>query len=51
MGGMIAAMLLGIFFTPVFYMLARRYLSKRRDPQGEDAKWEAQLAKEGETHA
>ena len=49
MGGMIAATLLGIFFTPVFYLLARRYLSRRRDPEGEDAQWiEAQGA--GETH-
>jgi multidrug efflux pump len=39
MGGMIAATALGVFFTPVFYFLARKYLSKRRDPEGEDAAW------------
>ncbi|MBT0671442.1 multidrug efflux RND transporter permease subunit [Novosphingobium profundi] len=39
MGGMIAATVLGVFFTPVFYLLARKYLSKRRDPEGEDARW------------
>ncbi|TYC96817.1 multidrug efflux RND transporter permease subunit [Novosphingobium sp. BW1] len=42
MGGMIAATALGIFFTPVFYYLTRTYLSKRRDPQAEDARWLAQ---------
>ena len=29
MGGMIAATLLGIFFTPVFYIAVRRWLSKK----------------------
>ena len=30
MGGMIAATLLGIFFTPVFYVAARRWLSRKK---------------------
>lgn len=30
MGGMIAATALGIFFTPVFYVSARRWLSRRK---------------------
>ena len=30
MGGMIAATLLGIFFTPVFYVAARRWLARRK---------------------
>jgi multidrug efflux pump len=51
MGGMIAATVLGIFFTPIFYLLARRYLSKRRDPEGEDAQWEADRNQTGEAHA
>ncbi len=42
MGGMIAATAFGIFFTPVFYLLARRYLSKRKDLEGEDTRWLAQ---------
>ncbi|MEW9856429.1 multidrug efflux RND transporter permease subunit [Novosphingobium sp. M1R2S20] len=55
MGGMIAATALGIFFTPVFYSLTRRYLSKRKDPEGEDARWLANhedvSAIEGNAHA
>ena len=39
MGGMIAATAFGIFFTPVFYLLARRYLTKPRDPEAEDKAW------------
>ncbi|MBT0671432.1 multidrug efflux RND transporter permease subunit [Novosphingobium profundi] len=39
MGGMIAATAFGVFFTPVFYLLARRYLSKRVDLAGEDEAW------------
>ncbi len=53
-GGMIAATALGIFFTPIFYVLARRYLSKRRDPEGEDALWLETKNQTGEgdtTHA
>ncbi|MBT2246745.1 multidrug efflux RND transporter permease subunit [Sphingobium sp. BHU LFT2] len=53
-GGMIAATALGIFFTPVFYVLTRRYLSKRRDPEGEDARWLETKHQTGEgdtTHA
>jgi len=46
MGGMIAATALGIFFTPVFYLLARTRLSKRRDPEGEDARWLAEHDRE-----
>ncbi|MET0238314.1 MAG: multidrug efflux RND transporter permease subunit [Sphingobium sp.] len=41
-GGMIAATILGIFFTPVFYVAARRYLSKPTDPEGDDERWLAE---------
>ncbi|TCM17888.1 multidrug efflux pump [Novosphingobium sp. PhB165] len=51
MGGMIAATLLGVFFTPVFYNFARKHLSKRRDPEGEDAIWLEQREREGGEHA
>ena len=30
MGGMIAATALGIFFTPVFYLIVRRWVSRRK---------------------
>ena len=39
MGGMILATMFGIFFTPLFYLLARRYLSHPHDSEGEDAEW------------
>lgn len=39
MGGMIIATALGIFFTPIFYFLTRKYLSKPRDPEAEDRAW------------
>ncbi|HEX2254442.1 MAG TPA: multidrug efflux RND transporter permease subunit [Thermoanaerobaculia bacterium] len=32
MGGMVAATLLGIFFTPLFYLSVRRWISRRRPP-------------------
>ena len=55
MGGMIAATVFGIFFTPLFYSLARRYLSKRKDPEGEDARWMAEHREDrpaaGDAHA
>jgi multidrug efflux pump len=38
-GGMLAATILGLFFTPVFYVAARKYLSRPRDPEGEDEQW------------
>jgi multidrug efflux pump len=38
-GGMLAATVLGIFFTPVFYVAARKYLSRPKDPEGEDEVW------------
>ena len=41
MGGMITATLLGIFFTPVFYVAARKWLSRAHDPEAEDAAEEA----------
>ncbi|KRB52634.1 MAG: efflux RND transporter permease subunit [Pseudomonadota bacterium] len=31
-GGMIAVTLLGVFFTPVFYLSARRWLTRRKPP-------------------
>ncbi len=50
MGGMIAATIFGIFFTPVFYLLARKYLSRTRDPEGEDSRWAAENDKrDGDT--
>jgi multidrug efflux pump len=51
MGGMIAATAFGIFFTPIFYLIARRYLSKRRDPEGEDTAWLSERSSTGEAHA
>lgn len=36
-GGMLAATGLGIFFIPLFYILVRRWLSKRREPANENA--------------
>lgn len=39
MGGMITATVFGIFFTPVFYVLARRYISRPHHPEEEDKKW------------
>jgi multidrug efflux pump len=51
MGGMITATALGIFFTPIFYLLARRHLSKRRDPEAEDKAWLTQADDTGATHA
>jgi multidrug efflux pump len=41
MGSMLAATFLGIFFTPLFYVAARRWLSRKRQPDAE----------EGEVHA
>jgi len=32
MGGMIAAVVFGIFFIPVFYLAVRRWITKRRPP-------------------
>ena len=51
MGGMIAATLLGLFFTPLFYLLARRYLSKRIDHQADDVEWEKHRATMGDSDA
>ena len=42
MGGMLSATLLGIFFTPIFYLAVRKWLTKKK-PHGADA------APEGET--
>jgi multidrug efflux pump len=52
-GGMLAATVLGLFFTPVFYVAARRYLSRPRDPEGEDEAWLAahEDKREGAGHA
>jgi multidrug efflux pump len=50
-GGMIAATILGIFFTPIFYVLVRRHLSKRRDPEGEDARWLQSTTPQETAHA
>jgi multidrug efflux pump len=44
MGGMIAATAFGIFFTPVFYYAARRWLSRNTDHEAEDAQEEAAAA-------
>ncbi len=55
MGGMITATILGIFFTPVFYVAARKWLSKPHDPEREDAEEDARLEREanqeGAAHA
>jgi multidrug efflux pump len=37
MGGMIAATAFGIFFTPLFYFAARKWLARPRQDHGEDA--------------
>ncbi|HEX7820153.1 MAG TPA: multidrug efflux RND transporter permease subunit [Sphingobium sp.] len=55
-GGMLAATILGLFFTPVFYVAARKYLSRPKDPEGEDAAWlreheDKRAAAEGPDHA
>jgi multidrug efflux pump len=47
MGGMIVATVLGIFFTPVFYVAARRWLAHPHDPEKEDAEEDARLDAEG----
>ncbi|MET0268922.1 MAG: multidrug efflux RND transporter permease subunit [Sphingomonas sp.] len=55
MGGMIAATLLGIFFTPVFYVAARRWLSRSHDHEAEDLAEEERErdapGQEGQAHA
>jgi multidrug efflux pump len=48
MGGMITATAFGIFFTPVFYLLARRYLTRERDPVGEDERWLTERRERGD---
>ncbi|MFC0401703.1 multidrug efflux RND transporter permease subunit [Paraburkholderia rhizosphaerae] len=45
MGSMLTATLFGIFFTPLFYVIARKWLSRRRAQDDDDAD-EAQLAGE-----
>jgi multidrug efflux pump len=47
MGGMIAATIFGIFFTPVFYLAARRWLVRDNDHEAEDAREEAEDATRG----
>ena len=47
MGGMIAATIFGIFFTPVFYLAARRWLARDNDHEAEDAREEAEDAARG----
>ncbi len=47
MGGMIAATIFGIFFTPVFYLAARRWLARDNDHEAEDAREEADDATRG----
>ena len=57
MGGMIAATVLGIFFTPVFYLIMRRWLVRKHAHEATDAREEAEetgrQAKggEGKVHA
>ena len=48
MGGMITATVLGIFFTPVFYIAARKWLSKPHNPEREDAEEDARIAADAE---
>ena len=42
MGGMIAATVFGIFFTPVFYLVMRKWLSRDHDYEAQDREAEAQ---------
>jgi multidrug efflux pump len=42
MGGMITATLLGIFFTPVFYIAAKKWLARDHDYEAMDAREEAE---------
>jgi len=44
---MIAATIFGIFFTPVFYLAARRWLARDNDHEAEDAREEADDATRG----
>jgi multidrug efflux pump len=41
MGGMIAATAFGIFFTPVFYIAAKKWLAREHDHEAADAEEEA----------
>ncbi|MGK2912125.1 MAG: multidrug efflux RND transporter permease subunit [Sphingobium sp.] len=41
MGGMITATMLGVFFTPVFYIAARKWLVRKHDHESADAREEA----------
>jgi len=41
MGGMITATMLGIFFTPIFYIAARKWLVRKNDHESADAREEA----------
>ena len=51
MGGMIVATIFGIFFTPVFYLAARRWLARDNDHEAEDAREEAEdAARDPETN-
>ncbi|MFV0624873.1 multidrug efflux RND transporter permease subunit [Sphingomonas sp. ac-8] len=45
MGGMIAATAFGIFFTPVFYIAARKWLARDNDHEAEDAAAEEEEAR------
>ncbi|HSX57620.1 MAG TPA: multidrug efflux RND transporter permease subunit [Sphingomonas sp.] len=47
MGGMIAATIFGIFFTPVFYLAARRWLARDNNHEADDAREEADEAARG----
>ena len=38
MGGMITATAFGIFFTPLFYFSARRWLARDKRPEADDAR-------------
>ena len=48
MGGMVTATLLGLFFTPVFYVATRKWLARSHDPQAEDAEQDARSANDGD---
>ncbi|MET4898354.1 multidrug efflux RND transporter permease subunit [Sphingomonadaceae bacterium jetA1] len=41
MGGMIAATAFGIFFTPIFYIAAKKWLARENNHEAEDAEEEA----------
>jgi multidrug efflux pump len=48
LGSMLTATLFGIFFTPLFYVVARRWLSRRKTRDDDDEEGEVQPAGGGD---